>query len=97
MKTLILIIAMTLFAGCAFVSVDDRMDLAVDCGIGDECQVLWDEYNEALERQELRAENRRSVCGSGMILYCDKWCTASRSNKNEGICVSRNSIAWLYY
>ena len=93
---LILLIAMAILAGCAIVSVDDRLDLAMECE--QDCDLLWEEYNTAAEQADRRrAKLAAGDCGRGMILYCNRWCTATRTNKNEGVCVPQNSIFSPYY
>ena len=89
-KAVFLIVAVIfMLTACAGLSLNDRLDLAMECGTGDECDLLWEEYNTSAARLERRRERLGAgKCGSGMVLYCNANCTATRRHgKIAGVCV----------
>lgn len=91
---IVAVIFMLMMSACAGLSVDERMDLAMECDAGDECDVLWDEYNKAAARLERRRAKREAGnCGRGMVHFCNATCMATRRHGEAyGQCVPAGSI-----
>lgn len=89
---IVAVIVMLMMSACASLSVDDRMDLAMQCE--QDCDLLWEEYNVAAERADRRRAKRSAGdCGRDMILYCGHACTATRRHGEvAGYCVPKDSI-----
>lgn len=83
------VLIILLFAGCSNMSINNRMDLAMKCGKGTECDLLWDDYNKAAERLARRnAELAAGNCGQGKVLFCNRACMANKRDLEvRGICI----------
>lgn len=92
-------IILIMILGCTSLSVDDRMNLAMKCGTGNECDLLWNDYDKAAERLDRRKAKRAAgKCGKGRVLFCNANCNASRrKGEMTGICIPRESINMRNY
>ena len=60
-----------LLAGCA--SYNDLLATATSCGVGPECQELWDEINKRDEIRERRERRDANPCPKGYVHVVTHW------------------------
>lgn len=98
-----IIILTLLLAGCGTTNIE-KYSLAAQCGDGDECQTLWDDWNRSEERRMYRERKRAfmSQCGE-QVLVCRESADNCFRRQERGLkmrcsceCISKNQINRLF-